>query len=103
MHDAFEFNEKPSLKSSKERRKNNRRACSIEANYMVQGRWNRGSIQNISNGGAYIRTFRSRTFSPGEGVFLVARIRVLREQLRGKIVWVGPNGMGVEFQSTECV
>ena len=32
---------------------------------------------------------------------LVARIRVLREQLRGKIAWVGMYGMGVKFQIPE--
>jgi hypothetical protein len=97
MHDAFEFIEKPPRETSHERRKNNRRVCSIEANYIVQGRWHRGFIQNISQGGAYIRTFEDKTFSPGEGIFLVARIRVLREQLRGKIAWAGPFGIGVEF------
>jgi hypothetical protein len=34
-------------------------------------------------------------------MFLVARIRVLRHQLRGKIAWVGPHGMGIEFKTTE--
>ena len=70
---------------------------------MVRGRWHKGSVQNISEGGAYIGTFEGRTFSPGEAVFLVARIRFLREQLRGKIAWVGPHGIGVAFQTTEWV
>lgn len=70
---------------------------------MVQGRWHRGSIRNISDGGAYISSFRGEQFSPSEEIFLVARIRVLREQLRGKIAWVGPHGMGVEFQNTELI
>jgi hypothetical protein len=104
MNDVFELIKQPRLGALQERRKNNRKACSIKADYMVQGRWHRGSIQNISEGGAYIRSFQSRTFSPGEGIFLVAQIRVLREQLRGKIAWVGPHGMGVEFQTAglEC-
>ena len=34
---------------------------------------------------------------------LVARIKFLRDQIRGKIAWVGPHGIGVEFQTTECV
>ena len=101
--DDFELLKKPRLGALQEKRKNNREACSIKANYMVKGRWHRGSIQNISDGGAYIGTFEGKTFSPGEGIFLVARIRLLREQLRGKIAWVGPNGVGIEFQTTECV
>jgi hypothetical protein len=92
-----------SLSSSQERRKHPREARSIKANYLVRGRWHKGSIQNISEGGVYIGTPEGRTFSRGDGIFLVARITFLREQLRGKIAWVGPHGMGVEFQRTECV
>ena len=103
MDDVFKLVKKPRLGPWQERRKHPRVDCSIEANYMVQGSWHRGSIQDISDGGAYIQNFQSRTFSPGEGIFLVARIRVLREQLRGKIAWVGPHGMGVEFQNTELI
>jgi hypothetical protein len=93
----------PLLASHEERRKHPRKTCSIKANYIVQGRWHEGSIQDISESGAYIRSFQSRTCSPGEGIFLVARIRVLREQLKGKIAWVGPNGMGVEFETSDCI
>ena len=69
---------------------------------MVQGHWHRGSIQNTSDGGAYISSIRGKQLSPSEEIFLVAKIRVLREQLRGKIAWVGPHVMGVEFQTAEC-
>ena len=96
-------NNSPSLGSPQERRKHPREARSIKANYIVKGCWHKGSIQNISEGGAYIGTYEGRTFSPGEAVFLVARIRFLREQLRGKIAWVGPHGIGVEFQTAELV
>jgi hypothetical protein len=54
MDDVFELPKKPHLGSLQERRKNNRKACSIKANYMVKGLWHRGSIQNLSDGGAYI-------------------------------------------------
>ena len=93
-------NKNTALASRKERRKHPRKDCSVEANYMVQGRWHRGSIRNISDGGAYISSFRGEQFSPSEEIFLVARIRVLRDQLRAKIAWVGPHGMGVEFHAT---
>jgi hypothetical protein len=91
----------PFQSSSQERRKHPREARSIKANYLVKGHWHKGLIQNTSEGGAYIGTSEGRTLSPGEGIFLVARIRFLREQLRSKIAWVGSNGMGVEFQPTE--
>jgi len=103
MHDAFDSIKKPPLATFRERRKNNRMACSIKANYMVKGRWHKGSIQNISEGGAYILTFEDKVSFPGEGIFLVARIRFLREQLRGKIAWMDSYGMGVELQAAECV
>jgi len=103
MHDAFHAIEKPPLGTFREKRKNNRMACRIKANYMVKGRWHKGSIQNISEGGAYILTFEDKTSSPGEGIFLVAPIRFLREQLKGKIAWMDSYGMGVEFQTTECI
>jgi len=101
MDDLLESFKKPLLGSLQERRRHNRKVCSIEANYMTLGRWHKGSIKNISDGGAYITSIRGEQFSPNEKVFLVARIRVLREQLRGKIAWVGAHGIGVEFQTPE--
>jgi hypothetical protein len=89
------------LASDKERRKHPREPCSVKANYMVKGRWHKGSIQNISEGGSYILTFEDKTSSPGDDIFLVARIKFLRDQLRGRIAWVDPYGMGVEFQSPQ--
>jgi hypothetical protein len=91
-------NKNPSLASHEKRRKHPREVCSIKAKDMVQGHWHGGSLQNISEAGAYIRIFQGRTFSRGEGIFVVARIRVLREQVWGKIAWVGPHGIGVEFE-----
>jgi hypothetical protein len=102
MHDAFDSIEKPPLGAFRERRKDNRMACRIKANYMVKGHWHKGSIQNISEGGAYILTFEDRVSSPGEGIFLVARIKFLREQRKGRIAWMDSYGMGVEFESAEC-
>jgi hypothetical protein len=69
MDDVFKVIKKPRLGSSQERRKHNRKACSIKANYMVQGRWHRGSIKNISDGGAYISSI-SEQF-PQREIFLV--------------------------------
>jgi hypothetical protein len=96
-------NDNPDLAPGQERRKHPRKTCAIEGNFRAQGSWHKGSIRNLSQGGAYIRTFQGRALSPGEDIFLIARIRVLREQFRGKIAWVGPQGMGVEFQRTEGI
>jgi hypothetical protein len=94
---------KSSLSSAQERRNHLREARSIKANYLVKGHWHKGSIQNISEGGAYMGTSEGRTFSPGDGIFMVAKITFLREQVRGKIAWVGPQGIGVEFQTAERI
>lgn len=103
MHEAFESPKKPPLGAFRERRKDNRIACRIKANYRVKGRWHRGSIQNISDGGAYILTFEDEVSSPGEGIFLIARITFLREQIRGRIAWMDSYGMGVEFHNADPV
>jgi hypothetical protein len=103
MEHPLTFKKNQSSSSSKERRKHPREARSIKANYLVKGHWHKGSIQNISEGGAYIGTSEGMRFSPGDGVFMVAKITFLREQVRGKIAWVGPRGMGVEFQRTEGI
>jgi Tfp pilus assembly protein PilZ len=96
-------NDNPDLTPGQERRKHPRKTCAIEGNFRAQGLWHKASVQNISPGGAYIRTLQGRALCPGEEIFLVTRIRVLREQLRGKIAWVGPHGIGVEFHTVERV
>jgi hypothetical protein len=65
MNDVFKLDEKPHLRALQERRKNSRKACSIKAHHMVKGHWHKGSVQNISKGGAHIGPFEGRTFSPG--------------------------------------
>jgi hypothetical protein len=88
--------------SKRERRKHPRRTCSMEAYYMVQGHWYKGSIKDISKGGVYLRSIQAGKFSPGEDIFLVFQLRVLREQRRSKIIRVGSRGIGVEFQTSGC-
>jgi hypothetical protein len=87
--------------SKRERRQHPRKSCFIESGFMARNLWHRGCIRDISAGGAYVQTSKSSAFPPGEDVFLIARITVLREQFRGKIAWVGIHGMGVKFQILE--
>ena len=70
---------------------------------MAQGHWHKGSIRNISDGGAYISSMRGERLFPSDYIFLVARIEVLRGRVRGKIAWVGLQGMGVEFETGEGI
>ena len=74
----------------------------MEAYYMVQGHWYKGSIEDISKGGAYIRSIQNGKVSPGEEIFLIFQLRVLRDQVRGKVIRVGSHGMGVKFEASEC-
>jgi len=101
MADLSDFPKNIRPRARGDRRRYPREACLIESGYMVQDRWYRGHIQDISAGGAYLRSSESRAFSPGEEISLIARIKVLREHLRGKIAWVGLYGMGVQFLRSE--
>jgi hypothetical protein len=101
MNDLYKIFERSNFASRKERRMHPRKTCFIETGYMVRSHWYRGYIQDISAGGVYVEAMESRMFSPGEDILLVAKIRVLREQIRGKIAWVGLYGMGVKFQIPE--
>ncbi|MFO7459470.1 MAG: PilZ domain-containing protein [Desulfatiglandales bacterium] len=101
MDDTSKFPEQSPTISDKDSRRHPRESCFIETGYRVQNLWYRGCIQDISAGGAYVEAMESKIFLPGEDILLVARIRVLREQLRGKIAWVGRYGMGVSFQIPE--
>jgi hypothetical protein len=101
MEHLYKLLEKLHIGSRKERRLHPREACSIETGYMIQNRWYRGHILDIGPGGVYVEAMQSRVFSPGMDILLVAKIQVLREQLKGRIAWVGMYGMGVKFQLPE--
>jgi hypothetical protein len=101
IDDPLLFPKNISPRSRSERRRHPRESCFIDSGYMVQNLWYRGCIRDIGAGGAYVQTSESSAFSPGEDVFLIARITVLRQQFRAKIAWVGLHGMGVKFQMLE--
>lgn len=65
------------------------------------GSWYRGSIQNISEGGLYIRSNEEGEFSKGESVLMLVEFGVLRHQIRGKISRVESDGVAVEFETSE--
>jgi PilZ domain len=87
--------------SMRERRQHPRRACVIKVYYLVQGTWYRGSIQNISGAGVYIRSTRERKHSKGEAVLMLVELRVLRDQIKGKIIRVESDGLAVAFHTSE--
>jgi hypothetical protein len=84
-----------------ERRLHHRYTCFIKVYYLVCGSWYRGSIQNISEGGVYIRSIREGRFSEGESILMLVELRVLRDQIRGSVVRVGSDGIAVAFHTSE--
>ena len=81
-----------------DRRRYSRKKCFIEVEYFIRGHRYLGSIQDISEGGAYVRSNTARRFLSGEEVSLIIPLRILGDQIRGEIAWVRPHGMGIDFQ-----
>jgi hypothetical protein len=84
-----------------ETRRHPRYSCFIRVYYLVQGSWYRGSIQNVSEGGLYIRSFQEGKFSTDDPILMLVEFGVLRHQIRGKIIRVESDGIGVEFETSE--
>ena len=99
MDDLVKSIKNPPLGSLRERRRDRRKAHFIEAKFLVENRWHKGAIRNISDGGAYISSSGGERFVPGEDIFLVAQIKGLYGGVRAKIAWVGLKSMGVTFQT----
>jgi hypothetical protein len=82
-----------------ERRRHPRIDCLNDMKYMARDRWHRGTIRNISEGGAYIHT--------GGGVYRGAEILldlpspISRGQVQAVIVRIDFRGIGVEFREPE--
>jgi hypothetical protein len=92
---------KPRLMVSGERRKHPRYSVFLKAHYMVRGHWCNGYIRNISEGGAYIQSTRGRKVSPGEDLLVVVELKVLLDQIKGKIIWRRSHGFALAFNTSE--
>ena len=101
MVNLFRFFMKVRHRSSRERRGHPRHASILRVDYLVQGSWYRGSIQNISEGGLYIRAIKEGDFFKGDSILMLVEFAVLRHQIRGKIVRVESHGIAVEFDTSE--
>ena len=86
-----------------ERRKHPRKVFSSKIYYMVQGSWHKGTVKDISEGGAYVQSIGNGKCYPGDDILLVFQLRVLRDQIRGKVIRVGWYGMAIEFEEVEPV
>ena len=83
------------------RRRHPRYANFVKVNYLVRRTWYRGSIQNASEGGLYIRTAEDGEYSEGDSISMLVEFGVLHHQIRGKIIRVESDGIGVEFETSE--
>jgi len=80
-----------------EKRRYPRRNCFIKAKYVVLGRSYNDVVSNISQGGACVRA--QRPFFPGDEISADFRLLGIRAHVKGRIAWVGPRSIGIEFRS----
>jgi Tfp pilus assembly protein PilZ len=78
-----------------ERRRYPRRTCFMAVDYVIEDRVYRDFIRNISDGGAFIDT--RGAFFVGQEVSLALPFPVSLKRITGKVAWVGPQGIGVNF------
>lgn len=92
------FFKKPPVTPAQDKRRHCRKRCFLEIDYSVRSYTYKGFIQNISEGGAYVRSNKARWFLSGEDIALRIPLRVLGDQIKGKIAWARPHGMGIMFE-----
>lgn len=80
-----------------EKRRHPRRNCFIKAKYVVLGRSYNDVVSNISQGGACVRA--QRPFFPGDEISADFCLLGIRAHVEGRIAWVGPRSIGIEFRS----
>jgi hypothetical protein len=97
----FKSLRKPRPRLMLESRRHPRYASLIKVYYLVRGSWYRGSIQNVSVGGLYIRCIKKGKYSTGDPILAVVEFGVLRHQVRGRIIRIGSDGIAVEFDTSE--
>jgi Tfp pilus assembly protein PilZ len=83
--------------TTKENREHSRRPVDIPVEFIVRGRLYWIKIGNINEGGVFVETEMS--FSIGQNISMTYRPSSFGEENRiGKIVWIGPQGIGVKFE-----
>ena len=79
-----------------DKRRYPRKACFADVDYVVRGRSYNDMINNISQGGACVRT--QRPFLPGDEISLDFSLLELRTHVEGQIAWADPRSIGIEFR-----
>lgn len=80
-----------------EKRRYARKACYMDVHYVVRGRSYGDVINNISQGGACVRT--QRLFLPGDEISMDFSFLGKRTHIVGRIAWAGPRSIGIKFRS----
>jgi Tfp pilus assembly protein PilZ len=84
-----------SLRTNK--RRHPKKACFIYVDCVVRGRSYNDAVNNISQGGACVRT--QRQFHPGDEIELDFPLLGLKAHIEGRIAWACPRSIGIEFRS----
>ena len=82
----------------RDQRKQHRAPCSIITEYTVANRLHKGTMENISPGGAYIAN--QPLFPVSEEIsqsFFIPNFEIPIRSM-SKIIWIGSNGFGVQFK-----
>jgi len=75
--------------------------CSIATEYRASNHVHRGTIKNISLGGAYIDSTRKFPLNLEiDQSFFFPNFEI-PIQFRSQIVWTGPSGFGVQFEAPD--
>lgn len=86
--------------SGESRRKYGRKEFVVPVHFTVKERLYHGNTKNISKGGVFIEIGNPRSlFSPGDAIKMNMEHPETCQHFNttGKIIWIGKNGMGIEF------
>jgi len=87
------------------RRKHNRKPCSITLNYSIGGDAFNGLVKDISAGGMFILSIETDlAFSAGQEITVNFPAHTKNQEpikLPGKVIWIVPKGIGVKFKAED--
>jgi len=86
--------------TTKERRRYDRITSLRFVEFVVEGRAYHGTIETKGDGGVFIKT--KEHFSAGQDISMTYESSIFaKEERTGTVVWVDPQGVGVEFNCPE--
>ena len=86
--------------TTKERRRYVRAASLRFVEFVVEDRTCHGTIENKGDGGVFIKT--KEHLPVGQDISMTYESSIfIREKRIGKIIWIGPQGIGVKFEKLQ--